>query len=159
MKSIDYYEFNLLYHEKQATRIANPLNRNAEGPKKINVFQTRSFSPTSHFVDLRQRFVDKITKFDDLFISYRESVADKARLNFLGIARNGIRKNMSQIARHIPDATPDDLQNFISDSKWSVRAVMDRVVHVQQVNEQIGDPIDACLLSMNVVMRRKVINR
>jgi SRSO17 transposase len=51
---------------------------------------------------------------------------------------------MSQIAHRIPDATPDNLQNFISDSKWSARDVMDRVAH--QVNEQIGDPIDACFI-------------
>jgi SRSO17 transposase len=102
--------------------------------------QPRPISPANHFRDLAQRFITKITTFDDLFVSYRKRVADKARLYLFGIARNGIRKNMSQIAHRIPDATPDNLQNFISDSKWSSRAVMDRVA--QQVNEQIGDPMD-----------------
>lgn len=51
---------------------------------------------------------------------------------------------MSQIAHRIPDATPDNLQNFISDSRWSARDVMDRVA--EQVNEQIGDPADACFI-------------
>jgi SRSO17 transposase len=93
---------------------------------------------------LAQRFVRKIATFDDLFVSYRKSVADKARLYLFGIARNGLRKNMSQIAHHVPLATPDNLQNFISDSRWSAQDVMDRVA--QQVNESIGDPDDACLL-------------
>jgi len=51
---------------------------------------------------------------------------------------------MSQIAHRIPDATPDNLQNFISDSRWSARDVMDRVA--EQVNEQIGDAADACFI-------------
>jgi SRSO17 transposase len=82
--------------------------------------------------------------FDDLFVSYRKIVADKARLYLFGIARNGIRKNMSQIAHRVPAATPDNLQNFISDSKWNARDVMDRVA--QQVNDQIGDATDACFI-------------
>lgn len=93
---------------------------------------------------MAQRFIHKISTFDDLFISYRKSVADKARLYLFGISRNGLRKNMSQIAHRVPSATPDNLQNFISDSKWSDRDVMDRVA--QQVDEQIGDVQDACLL-------------
>lgn len=51
---------------------------------------------------------------------------------------------MSQIAHRIPNATPDNLQNFISDSKWDSRAVIDRVAG--QVNEQIGDPTDSCFI-------------
>jgi SRSO17 transposase len=51
---------------------------------------------------------------------------------------------MEQIADHIPEANRDMLQNFISDSRWSWQAVMDRVA--QQVNEQIGDPMEACFL-------------
>lgn len=51
---------------------------------------------------------------------------------------------MSQIAQRVPLATPDNLQNFISDSRWSAQDVMDRVA--QQVNEQIGDAHEACLL-------------
>lgn len=51
---------------------------------------------------------------------------------------------MSQIAHRVPKATPDNLQNFISDSKWSARDVMDRVA--QQVNDQIGDSTDACFI-------------
>jgi SRSO17 transposase len=93
---------------------------------------------------LAQRFIRKIATFDDLFISYRKCVADKARLYLFGIARNGLRKNMSQIAHTVPLATPDNLQNFISDSKWSGPDTMDRVA--LQVNEKIGDPQDACLL-------------
>jgi SRSO17 transposase len=79
-----------------------------------------------------------------LFISYRRSVADKVRLYLFGIAKKNLRKNMSQIAHRVPLATPDNLQNFISDSRWSSQAVIDRVA--QQVNERIGDANDASLL-------------
>jgi SRSO17 transposase len=90
------------------------------------------------------RFDQKIDTFDSDFISYRKKVTDKARLYLYGIVRDGIRKNMSQIAQRIPNASPDNLQNFISDSKWDARAVMDRVA--QQVNDQIGDVNETCLI-------------
>jgi len=60
---------------------------------------------------------------------------------------------MSQIAHRIPEATPDNLQNFLSDSKWSARAVTDRVA--LQVNEQIGDPVDACIILDECGMAKK----
>jgi predicted exporter len=63
--------------------------------------QPRTFSHTSRFSGLAQRFIDKITTFDDLYVSYRKHVADKARLYLFGIARNGIRKIMSQIAHRL----------------------------------------------------------
>lgn len=61
-----------------------------------------------------------------------------------GLAKKGIRKNMFQMTQNIVDADHESLQNFISDSKWSARAVMDQVA--QQVNKQIGDPLEAALL-------------
>ncbi len=91
-----------------------------------------------------KRFDRKIDSFERLFVSYRKKVGDKARLYLYGISRNGIRKNMSRIAHCIPDASPDNLQNFISDSQWSSRAVIDQVA--QQVNDKIGDENDACLI-------------
>jgi len=51
---------------------------------------------------------------------------------------------MFQMTQSVPDADHDSLQNFISDSKWSARAVMDRVA--QQVNEKIGHPQEAALI-------------
>ncbi len=62
---------------------------------------------------------DLIKKLTHLIptISYRKTVTGKARLYLYGIVRNGIRKNMSQIAQRVPNASPDNLQHFISDSK------------------------------------------
>lgn len=51
---------------------------------------------------------------------------------------------MSQISEIIPDTDQDRLQNFISDSRWDAQAVMDRTA--SQVNAQIGDKENACLL-------------
>jgi SRSO17 transposase len=93
---------------------------------------------------LAQRFVRKIATFENIFVSYRKNVLDKARLYLFGIARKGLRKNMSQIANRVPLATPDNLQNFISDSSWCAHEVMDQVA--LQVNEKIGDAHEACLL-------------
>lgn len=90
------------------------------------------------------RFETKVDTFNPLFISYRKNVSDKAHRYLYGIMQDGIRKNMSQIAQRIPEASPDNLQNFISDSKWSARDVMNQVA--QQVNEQIGDEHETCLL-------------
>jgi SRSO17 transposase len=51
---------------------------------------------------------------------------------------------MFQMTQRVVDADHDSLQNFISDSKWRARDVIDRVA--QQVNEKIGDPNDAALI-------------
>ena len=51
---------------------------------------------------------------------------------------------MSQISEIIPDTDQDRLQNFISDSRWDAQSVMDRTA--SQVNAQIGDKENACLL-------------
>jgi SRSO17 transposase len=51
---------------------------------------------------------------------------------------------MFQMSQKVVNADNEKLQNFISDSKWSAQAVMDRVA--QQVNQQIGDPNDTALL-------------
>lgn len=51
---------------------------------------------------------------------------------------------MFQMTQRVVDADHDSLQNFISDSKWSARDVMDRVA--QQVNEKIGHSDEAALI-------------
>lgn len=62
----------------------------------------------------------------------------------VGLTRKGMRKNMYQMTQHVADADHDSLQNFISDSRWDARDVMDRVA--QQVHAQIGDPNDTALI-------------
>jgi SRSO17 transposase len=93
---------------------------------------------------LARRFQEKTSSFDDLFVSYRKKVSDKARMYLCGLVRDDIRKNMYQMTQRIVDADHDSLQNFITDSKWSAQAVIDRVA--QQVDGRIGDPDDAAFI-------------
>jgi SRSO17 transposase len=51
---------------------------------------------------------------------------------------------MLSITEQVPETNYQRLQNFISDSRWSAEAVMDR--NAIDVNEQIGDKEDAALL-------------
>jgi SRSO17 transposase len=93
---------------------------------------------------LAQRFRKKISSYDARFVSYRKNVADKAWTYLSGLIRIDIRKNMYQMTKRVPDTNHDQLQNFITDSRWSAREVMDQVA--QQVNSQIGDSENAALI-------------
>lgn len=82
--------------------------------------------------------------FEDLFRSYRRSVIHHARCYLQGLLNPTIRKNVEDIAEAVPEGNTQDLQQFISSSKWSADAVMDRVA--RNTGALIGDPIDAALL-------------
>jgi SRSO17 transposase len=79
-----------------------------------------------------------------VFVSYNKPVLDKAQQYLYGLVHPGIRKNMEVIADRIDGAEHQSIQQFISDSRWSAQAAMDRTA--QEADAAIGDPHDAALL-------------
>ena len=80
----------------------------------------------------------------DLFFSYRKDVSEHARLYTQGLLNPEIRKNVEDIAESVPGGNVQNLQQFISCSKWSHTEVMRRTA--LNADELIGDEHDACLL-------------
>ena len=56
----------------------------------------------------------------------------------------GKRKNMERMVEAVPESDHQAIQQFISDSRWEARSVMDRVA--QDADEVIGDKTKAFLL-------------
>jgi len=90
------------------------------------------------------RFLSFVKNYSSLFISYRKDVSDKARHYLCGLMQAGTRKNMERMVEVVPDSDHQAIQQFISDSRWSARAVIDCVA--QDANKLIGDEKDAFLL-------------
>lgn len=82
--------------------------------------------------------------FENLFRSYRKNVSDHARLYLQGLLKPDIRKNVEDIAEVVPGGNVQNLQQFISSSKWSSQLVLDRIAH--NADELIGDEKDTALL-------------
>ncbi len=81
--------------------------------------------------------------YSKLFLSYRHDVSDKASQYIQGLLVKGIKKNAEDIAEVVPDAKTQNLQQFISDSKWQYTPVLQHTA--QNVNELIGDENDTGL--------------
>lgn len=82
--------------------------------------------------------------FENLFRSYQRDVSDNARLYLQGLLTPSIRKNIEDISEIVPNGNVQNLQQFITDSKWSAVEVMSQVA--KNVNELIGDAKDTALL-------------
>ena len=90
-----------------------------------------------------QRFLTFVKTFKHHFRSYRHDVSDKAQQYLCGLMQGGGRKNMLHMAEVVPDANSRNLQQFLTHSQWSARAVLDQVA--LEVNALLGDPAQACL--------------
>ncbi len=91
-----------------------------------------------------KRFATVVKSYSGHFQSYRHNVSDKARQYACGLMQAGSRKNMDRMAEVVPDSQSRNLQQILTHSKWSWRAVMDHVA--QDVDELLGHRRDACLL-------------
>jgi SRSO17 transposase len=82
--------------------------------------------------------------YDKLFISYRKDTSDKARQYLTGLLKKDLRKNAEVIASAVPDASVQNLQQFISDSSWHYQPVMNQTA--LNINELLGDEENAALI-------------
>lgn len=90
------------------------------------------------------RFLSFVKSYSSLFTSYRKDVSDKARHYLCGLMQAGTRKNMERMVEVVPESDHQAIQQFISDSRWDARTVMDQVA--QDADELIGDEKNAFLL-------------
>ena len=90
-----------------------------------------------------QRFLTFVKTYNQHFRSYRHDVSDKARQYMCGLMQGGERKNMLHMAEIVPNAKSRNLQQFLTHSQWSARAVLDQVA--REVNALVGHPTEACL--------------
>jgi len=90
------------------------------------------------------RFLTFVQNYSSLFIPYRKDVSDKARHYLCGLMQAGTRKNMERMVEVVPGSDHQAIQQFISDSPWSAREVIDRVA--QDADKIIGDEKEAFLL-------------
>jgi len=82
--------------------------------------------------------------FENLFRSYRRDVSHHARSYLQGLLNPTIRKNVEDIAESLPGGNTQDLQQFISSSKWSTEAVLKQIA--LNANELIGDSENTALI-------------
>ena len=85
-----------------------------------------------------------MNSYAELFVSYRRDVSEKARQYVSGLMQAGSRKNIYAISEAVPDSDDRNLEQFITHSKWSGRAVLDHVA--RDADELIGDASEAALL-------------
>jgi len=85
-----------------------------------------------------------VNSYAELFVSYRRDVSEKARQYVSGLMQAGSRKNIYAISEAVPDSDDRNLEQFITHSKWSGRAVLDHVA--RDADELIGDASEAALL-------------
>ncbi len=80
----------------------------------------------------------------NLFQTQTRDVVPQASLYAEGLLSGLNRKNMERIEESVPGASQQNLQQFISDSPWSHRAVMDHVA--TEAASFLGPHPDLCLL-------------
>ena len=88
--------------------------------------------------------MEYIERFGKYFQSYRRDVTPQAKQYLQGLMQAGRNKNMERMADVVPDSAYQNLQHFVTNSKWSHRAVMDEVA--MTANEHIGDAENGMLL-------------
>lgn len=82
--------------------------------------------------------------YENLFRSHRRPVLDHARCYIRGLLQPDLRKNVERIANDVPGGNVQNLQQFISSSKWDATAVMRQTA--LNADELLGHATDACLL-------------
>lgn len=85
-----------------------------------------------------------VKSFSHHFQSYRHDVTEKARQYASGLMQAGTRKNMDRMAEVVPDSKSRNLQQFLTQSKWSADNVIDQVA--REGNGFLGDKKRAGLL-------------
>jgi len=93
---------------------------------------------------LAKRFCSFLKDYSFHFVSYRRDVSERARQYAYGLMQAGQRKNMDRMAEVVPNTSSQNLQQFLTHSKWDSREVIDHVA--QDAGKLLGDPRDACLI-------------
>ena len=87
------------------------------------------------FDSLAERFVDFCDTYSSFFKAARHNLSAKARCYLSGLLMKGERKNMERMEEYVQDYDYQSLQQFVSDSPWDHKALIQR----------IGKDVDALL--------------
>ena len=104
-----------------------PKKGDAHGPK-----------PGSRLAAVARRFLSFVNSYANHFWVYNRDQSQNAFNYLKGLTTANLNKNMERMVENNPEADYQSIQQFISDSSWSARDVMDHVA--QDVNTLIGDP-------------------
>jgi SRSO17 transposase len=78
------------------------------------------------FRKIAEKFKDFCNEFRDIFLCHRHDNASAAHQYVCGLVQAD-KANMERMEERVADSNYEALQQFISDSPWSARAVFDRV--------------------------------
>jgi len=99
--------------------------------------------PINPFIGIAEDFVSFIGCYSEYFTVSTRSVATQAEQYLCGLMQSD-KRNMERMAEVVPDSDEQSLQNFISNSPWNARAILNRVgTDVDSLFS--GDP-DTCLI-------------
>jgi SRSO17 transposase len=95
------------------------------------------------FVGIADDFVSFIGRYSDYFTVSTRSVATQAEQYLYGLMQSD-KRNMERMAEVVPDSDEQSFQNFISNSPWNARAILNRI-GIDADSLFGGDP-DTCLI-------------
>ena len=99
--------------------------------------------PINPFVGIAEDFVSFIGRYSDYFTVSTRSVATQAEQYLCGLMQSD-KRNMERMAEVVPDSDEQSFQNFISNSPWDPRAILNQIG--MDVDSLFGGDPDTCLI-------------
>ena len=99
--------------------------------------------PTNPFIDIAEDFVSFIGRYSDYFTVSTRSVATQAEQYLCGLMQSD-KRNMERMVEVVPNSDEQSLQNFISNSPWNTRAILNQIGI--DVDSLFGGDSDTCLI-------------
>jgi SRSO17 transposase len=100
-------------------------------------------SPINPFIGIAEYFVSFIGRYRDYFTVSTRSAATTAGQYLCGLMQSD-KRNMERMAEVVPDSDEQSLQNFISNSPWDARAILNQVGI--DADSLFGGDLDTCLI-------------
>jgi SRSO17 transposase len=99
--------------------------------------------PINPFVGIAEDFVSFTGRYSDYFTVSTRSVATQAEQYLCGLMQSD-KRNMERMAEVVPDSDEQSFQNFISNSPWDPRAILNQIG--MDVDSLFGGDPDTCLI-------------
>ncbi len=110
---------------------------------QVNQPNKDSDQPNTRIVGIANEFKNFIGSYSCYFKTATGSVDTQAEQYLCGLME-AKRRNMERMAEVVPNCDDQSLQNFLTNSPWCGRSVLDRIA--QDVDDIFGDDPDTCLL-------------
>ncbi len=110
---------------------------------QVNQPNKDSDQPNARIVGIANEFKNFIGSYSCYFKTATGSVDTQAEQYLCGLME-AKRRNMERMAEVVPNCDDQSLQNFLTNSPWCGRSVLDRIA--QDVDDIFGDDPDTCLL-------------